>query len=69
MIEEIVDFVGDCGRLVAKVLYIPTGVVLPFFVELFKDGETIGIEGGFNEEDAEDLAANYVNGGNNDTVI
>ena len=69
MIEEIVDFVGDCGRLVAKVLYIPTGVVLPFFVEFFRDGETIGIEGGFNEEDAEDLAANYVNGGNNDTII
>jgi hypothetical protein len=69
MIEEIVDFVGDCGRLVAKVLYIPTGVVLPFFVELFKDGESIGIKGGFSEDEAEELAANYINGGNDDTFI
>jgi len=67
MIEDFVTFFGDCGRLMAKVLFIPTGVVLPFFVELFKDGESIGLEGPFYEDDAEELALNFINGENDDT--
>ena len=68
-IEEIVTFIGDCGRKVANVLFIPTGWTSPFFVELFKDGESIGTEGPFFQDEAEELAANYINGENDDTFI
>lgn len=66
MIEEFVTFVGECGRKVANVLFIPNGWTPSFFVELFKDGESIRTEGPFMEDEAEELAANYINGGNDD---
>ena len=53
----------------ANVLFIPTGWTSPFFVELFKDGESIGTEGPFFQDEAEELAANYINGENDDTFI
>ena len=68
-IEEFVTFIGDCGRKVANVLFVPNGVTLPFFVELFKDGESIGTQGPFLEDEAEDLALNFINGDNDDTFI
>lgn len=69
MIDEIVTFIGDCGRKVANILFVPNGVTFPFFVELFEDDELIGIEGPFLQEDAEDLAASFINGDNDDTFI
>ena len=62
MIEEFVTFIGECGRKVANILFVPTGVTFPFFVELFKDGESIGIEGPFMEDEAEELAMGFING-------
>jgi hypothetical protein len=68
-IEEFVTFIGDCGRKVANVLFIPNGWTHSFFVELFQDGESIETKGPFSEDEAEELAANYINGVDNDTFI
>lgn len=69
MIEQLVTFIGDCGRKVANILFVPTGNVFPFFVDLFEDGELIRTEGPFMEDEAEEFASQYINGEDNDTFI